>query len=108
METTRGGRPTYARIITLETTPEQHEQGVRLVGEQLLPWARESSGFRGLIGLVELEQGTSLAISLWADEQSLQASADAAERLSGLAAQSVGASRRSIEDFDVSLFEVEG
>jgi len=101
-------KDTYARITSLETTPEQHEHGVRLVVQELLPWARESTGFRGLIGLVHRERGTSLAISFWADEGSLEASATAAHRLTELAAENVGATRRSIDDYEVTLFELEG
>jgi hypothetical protein len=35
----------------LQTTPEQHDLGLEIVRDQLLPWLRDSSGFRGLIRL---------------------------------------------------------
>ncbi len=32
-----------ARLHTLESTPEQHETGLVIVQEDLLPWTRESA-----------------------------------------------------------------
>jgi len=36
-----------ARLHTIDATPEQYEAGLRIVKEDLLPWARESSGYCG-------------------------------------------------------------
>jgi hypothetical protein len=96
----------YARLHTIETTPEQYEHGLQLIKEQLLPWARESTGFCGLIGLVDRAKGTSLVLTLWADEETLDRSADAGDELSRLAAEATGATRQSLEDFEVGIFEV--
>ena len=97
----------FARVITLETTDDQHAEGVRLVVEELLPWARESTGFRGLIGLDDRTAGKSLVLTLWVSEESLRASFDAADRLSALGAETTGATRRSIEEYEVTVFDVD-
>jgi hypothetical protein len=96
----------FARIHTLETTPEQHAQGLQLVRDQLLPWARDSSGFRGLIGLTDAGRGVTLVVTLWADAGTLASSADAADNLSVLAAEAVGATRLSLDSYEISLYEV--
>lgn len=96
----------FARVHELAVTSEQHEQGLELVRDQLLPWTRETSGFCGLISLVDRGQGRSLVITLWADEEALRASAEAAERLGALAAEATGAERRALNDYEVSLFDV--
>ena len=44
-----------ARLRRLKTTEEQYEAGLRLVREDLLPWARESDGYCGALGLVNRE-----------------------------------------------------
>ena len=62
--------------------------------------------FRGLIGLVDEEHEKSLVITLWADETALDESADVGDRLSRLAATASGSARRSLESFQVTLFEV--
>src|SRR4051812_49885207 len=64
----------FARVHVLQTTPEQSEAGLEIFREQLLPWLRDASGYRGLIRLVDRSNGKTLVISLWADEEALEAS----------------------------------
>jgi hypothetical protein len=97
-----------ARLHTLDATPEQYEAGWQLVRNDLLPWARESTGFCGAIGLVDRESGKALLLTLWTDEETRAESATAADRLSGLAAAASGATRESIENFDVTLVDLVG
>lgn len=96
----------FARVHVLETTPEQHDLGLEIVRDQLLPWLRDSSGFRGLIRLASREESKTIVITLWADQSSLDASADAGEKLSELTAETSGASRVALETYEVSLFDV--
>ena len=96
----------YARVHTLATTPEQHDEGLRIIREQLLPWTRESTGFRGMIGLTDRVSGTALVITFWADQESLRASESAGDQLGALTAQVTGTTRRSLDDYEVTLFEL--
>jgi hypothetical protein len=96
-----------ARVHTLELmSPEEYEAGLQIVVDDLLPWARESTGFCGALGLVDRELGKALLITLWADEETRAESAEAAERFSALAAAASGANRRPIENFNVAFFDV--
>jgi hypothetical protein len=96
----------YARVHTIETTRRQHEEGLTIIREQLLPWTRESTGFRGMIGLTDRASGVALVITLWADEESLRASEQAGERLGTLTNQVTGTTRRSLDEYEVTLFEL--
>ena len=96
----------FARLHTIESSRAQHEAGLEIVRDEYLPWVRESTGFRGLIGLVDDEREQAIVITLWADEAALDESADAGDRLSRLAADASGSRRRSLESFEVTLFEV--
>jgi hypothetical protein len=96
----------FARLHALQTTPEQHDLGLEIVRDQLLPWLRYSSGFRGLIRLWNPDEAKTLVITLWADEESLLASAEAGDRFGELAAETVGTTRLALEDYEVSLFDV--
>ena len=69
----------------LQTTPEQHDLGLEIVRDQLLPWLRDSSGFRGLIRL---------------------ASPSAGKKLGELTTETVGGTRLALEDYEVTLFDV--
>jgi heme-degrading monooxygenase HmoA len=97
----------FARMHTLATTPEQHDQGVEIVQEQLLPWLRDSTGFRGLIRLADRAGGKTLVITLWADEDALAASSEIGQKLSDLATLTTGATRLALEEYDVTFFDVE-
>lgn len=91
---------------TLQTSPEAHDRGLELVRDQILPWLRDSTGFRGLIRLDNRADGKTLVVTLWADEESFRASAGAAERLTDLAVNTSGATRQGLEEFDVTFFDL--
>ena len=95
-----------ARLHRLRTTADQYESGLRMVLEDLLPWARESDGYCGTVGVVNRETGEALVLTLWADEESRTKSSEAAERLSGIAALASGADLEGVENFDVSIVDV--
>ena len=95
-----------ARLHRLRATAEQYETGLRMVREDLLPWARESDGYCGAIGLVNRATGDALLLTLWADEETRTKSAEPAERLSSIAARVSGAERGAVENLDVSLVEI--
>jgi hypothetical protein len=96
----------FARVHTLETTPEQHDEGLEIVVNQILPWLRESSGFRGMIRFADPDKSKTLVVTLWADEASLSASAEAGERLGLLSTAATGASLIALEEFEVEFFDV--
>ena len=96
----------FARVHTLETTREQHELGLQIVRDEFLPWARETTGFRGLIGLVDDAHETAVVLTLWRDEAALAASSEAGDRLSRLASAVTGSTRRSLKSFEVTIFDV--
>jgi hypothetical protein len=95
-----------ARLHRLSTTPEQYELGLRMVEDDLLPWARESDGYCGAVGVVNRETGHAFLLTLWADEDARTKSADAAERLSSITALASGAELEAIENLDVSIVEL--
>jgi heme-degrading monooxygenase HmoA len=96
----------FARLHTLATTPEQAERGLEIIQSVYLPWARESTGFRGLIRLFDRQTGKTLVLTLWADEEALDASSAAAGTLAERVAGASGADYRSLEDFEVTVLEL--
>jgi hypothetical protein len=96
----------FARMHTIESDKEQYDFGLEIIRDEYLPWVRDSTGFRGLIGLFDEEREKGIVITLWADEKTLDESAEAGDRLSLLAASASGSTRRSLESFEVALFEV--
>lgn len=97
----------FARLHVLETTPEQNERGLEIVRDQLLPWLRESTGFRGLLRLSSPDGTKTLVLTLWASDDDLRASAEAGNRLSELTAETLGVQRKALEEYEVTLFDVD-
>lgn len=98
----------FARIHTLETTPQQHDEGREIVVEQILPWLKESSGFRGMIRFAHPDKSKTLVVTLWANEEALEASAQAGEEFSQLSTAATGASLLALEDYEAEFFEFDG
>ena len=96
----------FARVHTLETTPEGHDRGLELLRE-ILPWLRESTGFRGIVRLATPDRSKSITITLWADESAMLESAEAAQGLGALAAEASGSTRIALDDCEVTFFEGE-
>jgi heme-degrading monooxygenase HmoA len=91
---------------TLETTAEGHDRGLELLHE-ILPWLRESTGFRGLLRLASLDRSKMVVITLWADETAMLESAETGRGLGALAAQASGSKRIALEDYEVTFLEVD-
>jgi heme-degrading monooxygenase HmoA len=96
----------FARVHTLETTPEGHDRGLELLRE-ILPWLRDSTGFRGVIRLATPDRSKSMTITLWADEAAMLESTEAARGLGALAAEASGSKRIALDDCEVTFFEGE-
>jgi heme-degrading monooxygenase HmoA len=96
----------FARVHVLEATPEQSEAGLQIFREQLRPWLRDASGYRGLIRLEDKENDRTLVITFWEDEAALEASREAGEELAELTAENTGAKRLAIELYEATLFDV--
>jgi hypothetical protein len=91
---------------TLETTVEGHDRGLELV-RAILPWLRESTGFRGLLRLSARDRSTTVVITLWADEAAMLESEETARSLGALVAEAAGSTRIALEDYEVTFFDVE-
>lgn len=90
----------------LETTPEVHDRGLELLDE-VLPWLRESTGFRGLLRLAALDRSKTVVITFWADENAMVETAESGRGIGGLAAEAAGSKRIALEDYEVTFFDPE-
>jgi heme-degrading monooxygenase HmoA len=89
---------------TLETTVEGHERGLDVLRE-ILPWLRETTGFRGLLRLASPDRSKTVVITLWVDEASMLESVEVGRNLGALAAEASGEKRLALEDYEVTFFE---
>ena len=71
----------FARVTTLQASPDQVDAATRSTREEVLPAARQLEGFRGLITLTDRSTGKALAVTLWETEDAMKASEEAANRV---------------------------
>ncbi len=96
----------FARMSTLEGPPDQMDEGLRYVREQVLPLMQEQDGFKGFIALGDRQSGKLIGVSLWESEQAMRASEEAGDRTRSDSAQAVSATVAGVERYEVGLFEV--
>lgn len=56
-------------MTTFRGSPERIEEGVRLYSDQVIPWLRDATGFRGWVVLMDREAEKAIGLTFWATEQ---------------------------------------
>lgn len=96
----------HARMSILEGPPDQIDEGLRYVREQVMPQLRQQDGFEGFIVLSDRQSGKVIGVSLWESEQAMQASENVGDRTRSESAEAGGASVAGVERYEVELLEV--
>ena len=95
-----------ARVSSLEGSPEGADDGIRHIEENILPKARDISGWRGIVTLVDRSSGKAKTITFWDGEESLRGSEAMADQLRAEAAEAGGDTITGVERFEVAIHEV--
>lgn len=96
----------FARASTLEVPPDQMDEALRNVREQVLPLIQQQDGFKGFIALADRQTGKAIGVSLWESEQAMRASEEVGDRTRSETAQSGGGTVAGVDRYEVALFEV--
>lgn len=91
----------YARVTTFEGDPERLEEGARIFREQVVPWLRDATGFRGIIVMVDREHEHALGISFWTTKEAATDAYGSGATLRDEVAASVGTTMTGEELFEV-------
>ena len=93
----------HARVSILEGgNPDQIDEGLRFVKEQVLSQLKQTEGFKGMVALADRETGKTMGITFWESEEALRVSEEAANRLRSGSADAMGHHTRA----DVVRYEV--
>jgi hypothetical protein len=94
----------HARVTMISASPDGVDAGVTNFQNEALPAIREAGG-RGGILLVDRSSGNTMAITLWPDEQAMQASEERANELRRQVAEEMSAGEPRVERYEVAVFE---
>lgn len=97
----------FARVSTYHgpTDPDQIDEGLRYVRENILPQVQRMSGFKGVIGLLDRQSGKSLSVTLWESEEAMHASEEEANRVRREAAEASSETVEDVERYEVTFYE---
>src|SRR5918998_3304053 len=80
----------YARVTTIEGSPDRIDNAKRHLQEQALPQLRQMEGFEGFVALGDRQSGKLLGVALWESEEALLAMEQAVSGVRGGAAKAAG------------------
>ena len=98
----------FARVVHVAGTPDDIERGITAYREQVLPYVRDVSGFRGFTLLLDRNEGRALTITFWATQEHLLAYEAAGERFRALLAETWGTPVAGLESYEVAIVELTG
>ena len=94
-----------ARLITTKASPQVVDAAIQLTKDVLVPAAREQEGFRGYVAIYDSPSGTGMALTLWEDERTEEASDEALRPNRERFAEAFGAEVR-VDKYDVAFAEL--
>ena len=95
----------YARVTTLEGTPDKMDDATCHVREQTLPQLQQMDGFKGFVALGDRQSGKLLGVAFWESEEALQATEEAVSGVRSGAAEAAGGTVAGVEHYEVVVFE---
>jgi hypothetical protein len=95
----------FARVTTYQGPPDRLDEGIRIFREQVVPWLRDSTGFRGWVALVDRENGTGIGISFWSTREAMEDKDASGAVLRDELAASLGTTMKSTAHYEVSVAE---
>ena len=95
----------YARVTTLEGTPDKMDDATRHVREQTLPQLQQMDGFKGFVALGDRQSGKLLGVAFWESEETLQATEEAVSGVRSGVAEAAGGTVAGVEHYEVVVFE---
>jgi heme-degrading monooxygenase HmoA len=98
----------YARVVHFSGTGDDLDRGIEAYREQVLPYVREVTGFRGHTLLVDREGGRALSITLWDSDDALAEYEEAAERFRTLLAETFRTPVTGLASYEVAMLDVAG
>ena len=95
----------FARVSTFEGPAEGIEEGVRVFREDVLPWLRDATGFRGALALVDRPGERVLMITFWATEEAAAEKPESGAAIRDEIAARVGTPMRKVELYEVAAVD---
>lgn len=91
----------FARVTQLDVRSERLREGYREIEEHVYPALRMQVGYSGSLLLANPESGKMLAVTLWENEQDMQATDEASHWFRVFGAEAVEGTVTDVERYEV-------
>ena len=91
----------FARVTRLDVRPERLQHGHREIEEHVIPALRMQVGYSGGLLLANPEDGKMLMVTLWEDEQDMQATDEASHWFRVFGAEVTEGTVTDVERYEV-------
>ena len=96
----------YARHVTVHGSPDQVDEAVQSVRDNVLPVLKGCAGFKGQLLLIDRTKGEAIGISLWDTEENMNASEEKVAAARQQTADQVGAGGPpAVALYELPIFE---
>ena len=95
----------YARVNTIEGSPDRIDDATRHIQEQTMPQLRQMEGFQGFVALGDRNSGKVLGVAFWESEEALRATEQALSSVRSGAAEAAGGTLTGVEQYEVLFNE---
>jgi heme-degrading monooxygenase HmoA len=95
----------YARVTTIQGSPDKMDDATRHFQEQALPQLQKMEGFKGFVSLGDRQSGKGIGVAFWESEEALRATEQAASSVRSGAADASGGIVASVEEYEVLVNE---
>ena len=95
----------YARVNTIEGSPDRMDDATRHIQEQTMPQLRKMEGFEGFVALGDRQSGKVLGVAFWESEEALRATEEALSSVRSGAAEAAGGTLTGVERYEVLFNE---
>ena len=93
----------HARMSILEGSPDQTDEGLRHVREQVLPQLQQMDGFEEFIVLSDRQGGKLLGVTIWENEELMQPLEKVLSRTRGGISHPLGGAIVGVDTYAVSI-----
>jgi heme-degrading monooxygenase HmoA len=93
----------HARSTTIQADPQQMDEGMAAVRDEVMPALMTMPGCIGMSMLADRQSGRVIVTSSWDSEEAMHASESAVHDLRMRAAEAMGGSRPEVAEWDIAL-----
>ena len=91
----------YARLTTVQGKPEQIEDAIRVIENDVIPASKVFPGFKSGYWLADRKSGKLLGLTVFESEKDVETSEAAASQLRKAATEKMGAEVKNVERFEL-------